>query len=140
MTARRLHWRRHTPLTQPPLRGFFVWHRARANSAERDAPIGYEQALVDARVQSRALATSNESRTRLAKLVPLLVTMQGRQNAEMAQRLYDFIMGSGLPAAGRRNVGAGRAQSAAQFWPRALQCAASSRIGSTSRRINASPM
>jgi len=100
-----------------PLRGFFVWHRVRANSAERGAPLGYEQALVDARVQSRALATSNESRTRLAKLVPWLLTMQGRQNAEMAQRLYDFIMGSGLPAAGRRNVGAGRAQSAAQFCP-----------------------
>jgi hypothetical protein len=36
---------------------------------------------------NRALATLNESRTRLARLAPLLATMQAGQNAEMGQRL-----------------------------------------------------
>ena len=36
---------------------------------------------------NQALATLNESRTRLAKLAPLLATMQAGQTAEMAQRL-----------------------------------------------------
>jgi hypothetical protein len=36
---------------------------------------------------NRALATLNESRTRLARLAPLLATIQAGQNAEMGQRL-----------------------------------------------------
>jgi hypothetical protein len=36
---------------------------------------------------NRALATLNESRTRLSKLAPLLAAMQAGQNAEMGQRL-----------------------------------------------------
>jgi hypothetical protein len=36
---------------------------------------------------NRALATLNESRTRLSKLAPLLATMQAGQNSEMRQRL-----------------------------------------------------